>query len=146
MGNQALLEANGLAGDRIWLWHEKQIMNSLDCIIIYFVLSPGTLPVTSEHSVCCTHRRRLVQPPFPEIMAHLKQSWFICLPNPFYRLSFSTRFRSLVLFYCLGLMQFQITLLTILQLLLSFTLCIWRAAARMPAPRPEPRTPPLQDP
>lgn len=50
------------------------------------------------------------------------------------------RLRSSIFFYCLGLMQFKITLQTTLQLLLSskFTLCIWRASAKMPAWRPEP--------
>lgn len=63
-------------------------------------------------------KKRLVQPPFPKIIAHLKWRWFICLPNPFYWLSFNRRFRSSVLFCCLGLLKFQKTLLTILQPLL----------------------------
>ena len=84
MGNQALLKANVLAGDSIWLWHEKQIMNSLVCIIIYLVLAPWTPPVTSQHSVCCMHRRQNCSASLSRNHGPPKVIIFICLPNPFY--------------------------------------------------------------
>lgn len=121
-GNQALVKASIMLYERIWLWHERQAINELDWIVIYFVLSPGLLLFTSEHVVCRMHSKQICSVSLPRINDLLT---VIMIYLSHHLLDIIKRLRSSFPPYCLGLMKFQITWMTTLMLLLNWSIiCI----------------------